>query len=182
MPSNTVHEALTHFYKITYLEPNFKNRKLLVKAKVGKLPIYMPNFSLLKNIYLHDINHMITKYPLTWKGEFELSAWEVAAGGWEKNYIAWYLCLMGLAFGTFTFPKAIWVAYKRGMRQTNACFLVSNQEETQHTLLEVLEKRMLENKELTKSEIRIFLSFIFWCLASSIIFWGPFVLILRGFI
>ena len=182
MPSNTVHEALTHFYKITYLEPNFKNKKLLVKAKIGKLPIYMPNFSLLENIYLHDINHMITKYPLTWKGEFELSAWEVAAGGWKKNYIAWYLCLMGLAFGAFTFPRAIWAAFKRGTKQTNACFLLSNKEETQHMPLEILESRILTIKEHTKSKTYIFMSFIFWCIVSTFLFWGPFVCLLALFI
>lgn len=182
MSSKTVQEALTHFYKITYLEPNFRNRKLLVKARIGKLPIYMPNFSLLKNIYLHDINHLITKYPLTWKGEFELSAWEVGAGGWKKNYIAWYLCLMGLALGSFTFPGAIWVAYKRGKKQTNACFLVSNKAETEQIPLEALERRMLENKALTTGEPRIFMEFIFWCLISLIIFWGPFALILLLFI
>ena len=182
MPSPTVHEALTHFYKINNLEPNFKNRKLLIKAKVGKLPIYMPNFSLLKNIYLHDINHMVTKYQLTWKAEFELSAWEAGAGGWGNNYIAWYLCLMGVAFGTFTYPKANWLAYKRGVRQTNACFLFTNQEETKHIQLEVLEKQMLENKEITKSEFSIFLSFIFWCFVASVIFWAPFVLLFMLFI
>lgn len=177
MSQQTVHEALEAFYLQTNLALNFSNKHLLVKAKIGRFPIYMPNFSLLSNIYVHDINHMITGYKLTWKGEFELSAWEIAAGGWGKNYVAWYLCLMGVALGVFSFPKALWIAYKKGSQQTNAHFLVNSKEQILQLSFDELQQQMLTQKPITNSESRNFCFFLFWCFISLILFFGPFLLL-----
>ena len=177
MSQPTVHEALEVFYQQTNLAPNFKNKHLLVKAKIGRFPIYMPNFSLLSNIYVHDINHLITGYQLTWKGEFELSAWEIAAGGWGKNYIAWYLCLMGVALGVFSFPKALWVAYKKGTKQTNAHFLVNSKEHIKQLTFDDLQQQMLTQKPVKEGQKRSLGTFLLWCILSLMLFFGPFVML-----
>jgi ubiquinone biosynthesis protein Coq4 len=37
-------------------------------------------------VRLHDLHHLVTGYPTDWKGELEISAWEIA--GSCRGYVA----------------------------------------------------------------------------------------------
>jgi hypothetical protein len=61
---------------------------------------------------------VLTEYPTTWRGEFEISAWEVA-GGIRRYWAAWLLDLLGFACGLVVFPRAVYRAFVRGRHSTN---------------------------------------------------------------
>jgi hypothetical protein len=67
---------------------------------------------------LHDLHHIATEYPTTWKGEAEIGAWELASG---CAYYFWAWVLNGAAalVGLLLWPRATVLAFRRGRRCTN---------------------------------------------------------------
>jgi hypothetical protein len=57
---------------------------------IGPVTIPFPNFSWRRAaIQRHDIHHMLTGYPFTMRGEFQVATWEFAAGRyphWARHY------------------------------------------------------------------------------------------------
>lgn len=172
MSEKTAFEALQDFYKETGLEPYFQNRSILVKVRIGRFYILFPNFSLLKNIYLHDLNHLITPYKPNWKGEFELSAWELAAGGWKTYWIAWYLCLTGTGIGIFIYPRAMWKAYKTGIGQTNTCKVVHTKNDLHSISFDELKTKVLTYQPRRENRFFSFVKFLAWGFLSTVLFWA----------
>ena len=83
---------------------------------VGKFQINLPNIP--SRVYVarfHDIHHVLTGYPATWKGEAEIGAWEIATGC-RTYWIAWFLNAGAALLGLFIWPRAVWKAFKRGRR------------------------------------------------------------------
>ena len=78
-----VEHALNDFYdRHGYGEGGGINKKWDM-IKFGSISLPLPNLeSRRNNIYLHDINHLVTGYDTTWKGEGSVTSWEVATGGW----------------------------------------------------------------------------------------------------
>ncbi len=74
---------------------------------VGKFPIYLPNTqSRVFVVRFHDIHHVLTGYPATWKGEAEIGAWEIATGC-RSYFVAWFLNAGAVAIGALLWPKAV---------------------------------------------------------------------------
>lgn len=86
-----------------------------VDLKIGPIPVPFPNTaSRVKAVRYHDLHHLLTGYDTDWRGEFEISAWEIAAGC--KNFAAaWVLNLGGIAGGVFTSPVRTFRAFVRGL-------------------------------------------------------------------
>ncbi|PYS76753.1 MAG: hypothetical protein DMF66_12990 [Acidobacteria bacterium] len=52
-----------------------------VKLKLWRMPIWFPNTEGRRRaVRFHDVHHVLTEYPTTWRGEFEIAAWEIATG------------------------------------------------------------------------------------------------------
>lgn len=100
----TVAQAMQDFYnKHNYGDEGGINEKY-AWMKFGFFSIPVPNVeSRRKNVYLHDINHIITCNDTTWKGESALSAWEIASGGWKNIYVIWICAAATKARGTTIF-------------------------------------------------------------------------------
>lgn len=79
-------------------------------------PIKVPNTaSRVKVAKFHDIHHVLTGYGANWKGEAEIGAWEIATGC--RNYfIAWFLNAGAVFVGLFMYPRAVFKAYRRGLK------------------------------------------------------------------
>lgn len=90
-----------------------------MKVKLGRIPLAFPNTEGRRRaVRFHDVHHVLTEYPTTWRGEFEIAAWEVATGirgSWE----AWLLDLLGFACGLIVFPRCVHRAFLRGRRSAN---------------------------------------------------------------
>ena len=91
-----------------------------IKVKVWRLPVWLPNTEgRRKAVRLHDLHHIVTEYPTTWRGEAEISAWEVGGGGLRRYYAGWLLDLMNIAQGLLINPRGLYRAFMRGRRSAN---------------------------------------------------------------
>jgi hypothetical protein len=90
-----------------------------VKMKAGPAPIWFPNtVARVRAVRFHDIHHVLTEYPTTWKGEAEIGAWEVATGC-AAHYQAWLLDLLAFAVGLVINPRGVYRAFMRGRQSRN---------------------------------------------------------------
>ena len=90
-----------------------------VKMKAGPVPIWFPNtVARVKAVKFHDLHHVLTEYPTTWKGEAEIGAWEVATGC-AAHYQAWLLNLLAFAIGLAINPRGVYRAFMRGRHTRN---------------------------------------------------------------
>lgn len=89
-----------------------------VDFKLGPLPFPFPNSpARVRAVRYHDLHHVLTGYATNIVGEFEISAWEIAAGC-KSMAAAWVLNLGGLAAGIFRAPKRTFAAFVRGRRES----------------------------------------------------------------
>jgi hypothetical protein len=87
-----------------------------VDFKLGKLPFPIPNTAgRVRAVRFHDLHHVLTGYDTTTVGEFEISAWEVAAGC-KSFAAAWALNLSGMFAGVLVAPARVFRAFERGRR------------------------------------------------------------------
>lgn len=81
---------------------------------IGPVTIPMPNFSWRRAaIQRHDLHHMLTGYPFTMRGEFQVATWEFAAGRYP-HWGATLLLLPLVVIGLLWSPTAIWRAFMKG--------------------------------------------------------------------
>jgi hypothetical protein len=87
-----------------------------VKLKLGPLSGFMPNTSArVAAVRFHDLHHLVTGYQTDWRGEFEISAWELAAGC-GRFHAAWWLNLGGMNAGLLVCPRRTLSAFLLGRR------------------------------------------------------------------
>ena len=83
---------------------------------IGPLTLRFPNFGWRRRaIAAHDLHHLMTGYPMTMRGEFQLAAWEFGAGRyphWGATLFCGPLILLGLLWS----PAAMWRAFRFGRR------------------------------------------------------------------
>jgi len=82
--------------------------------ELGPLPLPIPNGpARVAALRYHDLHHILTGYETDWRGEFEISAFEVGAGC-GRFWFAWLINLGGLAAGLALQPRRTLRAYARG--------------------------------------------------------------------
>lgn len=91
-----------------------------VDFKLGPIPMPFPNTKgRVRAVGYHDVHHVLTGYATDIIGEFEISAWEIAAGC--KGFgAAWVLNLSGMGGGLVRAPRRVFRAFMRGRRQKTA--------------------------------------------------------------
>lgn len=89
----------------------------LVRLRFGPLTVTLPNTAGRKKaVPLHDLDHVLTGYPAgSWRGEFAISAWEIAAGC-GRFLTGWAINLGGFAAGSLAYPRTTFAAFVRGRR------------------------------------------------------------------
>ncbi len=86
----------------------------------GPVPYSVPNPTARSEaLRVHDLHHPITGYGADWRGEAEISAWELGSGGGGRYAYAWFIALFGLLTGLIALPRATWHAFVRGCRSHN---------------------------------------------------------------
>ena len=111
-------EARNHFFDESgFSEDQYSDR--FVRLKFGPIPFLFPNTSARQRaVKVHDLHHVLTEYGTNWKGESEISAWELGSGC--KDYIAaWVLNGLGLMMGMVIAPQRVVTAFLRGRRTGN---------------------------------------------------------------
>lgn len=113
----TLREARDRYFSANGFGPNGGYDDKWVDFKLGPLPFPFPNTAArVKAVRFHDLHHVLTGYETDIVGEFEISAWELAAGC-KSMAAAWVLNLGGLAAGLFRSPRRTFAAFVRGRRQ-----------------------------------------------------------------
>ena len=114
-------DAINEFYNRNNFGDDGGVSKKWVWFKFGFISIPLPNLeSRSQNIYLHDINHLVSGYEANWRGESSIAGWEIASGGWGKAYFPWLLTLWAMGIGVIFYPKSTFQAYKKGLLMYNA--------------------------------------------------------------
>lgn len=112
--ASTLREARTLYFTVNGFGPNGGYDDAWVDFKLGPVPMPFPNTKArVRAVRYHDLHHVLTGYDTDIIGEFEISAWEIAAGC--KGYVAaWQLNLGGLFAGALVAPRRIFQAFRRG--------------------------------------------------------------------
>jgi len=118
-PGLTLGEARARLFALGGLGEDGGYGDAWVVLKLWRVPLAFPNTEGRRlAVRFHDLHHVLTEYPTTWRGEFEIAAWEVA-GGIRRYWVAWLLDLLGFACGLVVFPRAVYCAFVRGRHSTN---------------------------------------------------------------
>ena len=121
-PEMTLGEARAQLFALSGFAPDGGYQDAWVKLKLWRIPLAFPNTEGRRRaVRFHDLHHVLTEYPTTWRGEFEIAAWEVA-GGVNRYWEGWLLDLLGFAAGLFVCPRALYRAFVRGRRSRNLYF------------------------------------------------------------
>jgi hypothetical protein len=112
-------EARARLFALGGLDADGGYKEAWVKLKLWRIPLAFPNTEGRRRaVRFHDLHHVLTEYPTTWRGEFEIAAWEVANGvGWYWE--GWLLDLLGFGCGLIVFPRSVYRAFMRGRRSAN---------------------------------------------------------------
>lgn len=90
-----------------------------VHLRIGSWRVPFPILRRSGPIILHDVHHMLTGYPPTWKGEAEVAGWEITSGGCGWHLLYWLDRLSFLAVGLLAAPLATVRAMARGLHAHN---------------------------------------------------------------
>lgn len=83
------------------------------------VPLVFPNFDARRAILVaHDVHHLLTGYPTTWRGEGEIGGFEIASGC-RRFWAAWMFNLGGFLFGLVIAPARTFRAFVRGRHCRN---------------------------------------------------------------
>jgi hypothetical protein len=116
----TPRDLLPAFYKQYNLGNDGGDDRPYVKVEfTPKIFVYFPNFDARrKAVFKHDIHHIATGYPSTFKGETEISAWELASGC--RHYrVAVVLDLHAMMIGMLYNPAGVYRAFIKGRHTRN---------------------------------------------------------------
>lgn len=119
-PEMTLGEARAEYFRRSGFGADGGYSERWIKVKVWRFPIWFPNTEgRVRAVKLHDLHHVLTEYPTTWRGEAEISAWELGSGGLNRYWVGWWLDLMSAAQGLIVNPSGVYHAFLRGRRTKN---------------------------------------------------------------
>jgi hypothetical protein len=118
-PDDTLAHARDDYFRANGFGPNGGYDDDWVDFKLGPIPMPFPNTPSRKRaVRFHDLHHALTGYATDVRGEFEISAWEVASGC-ADHVAAWQLNLGGIVGGLLVAPRRTWRAWVRGRQSRN---------------------------------------------------------------
>jgi hypothetical protein len=119
-PEMTLRDARDLHFARSGFPPDGGYDERWIKVKVWRVPVWLPNTpGRRRAVRLHDLHHVLTEYPTTWRGEAEISSWEIASGGLRRYWAGWVLDLMNVAQGLVVNPRGAFRAFARGRRSRN---------------------------------------------------------------
>jgi len=111
----TMLEARNRYFEVNGFGKNGGYDDAWVDFKLGPIPMPFPNTAgRVRAVTFHDLHHIVTGYDTDTRGEFEISAWEIATGC-GGFFTAWGLAFGGLGMGALFFaPRRTFRAFLRG--------------------------------------------------------------------
>ncbi len=119
MEATTVRAARAAFFARNGFPADGGYDEAWSQADFGALHYAVPNSDWRRRaLRLHDLHHVVTGYGIDWRGESEISAWELGSGAGRQPW-AWVIALWGLFVGITLLPIDTFRAFVRGRRSTN---------------------------------------------------------------
>ncbi len=114
-----VREARARYFAENGFGDGGYDARFVVLRVAGVPALAFPNTKQrVRSVRIHDVHHVLTGYPTTWRGEGEIAAWELASGC-GAHWAAWHLNLWAALIGLFIAPRAIGRAFRRGRASRN---------------------------------------------------------------
>jgi len=111
----TLREALAEFRRANGLAAD-EAAKPYWTCRLGPFTLRLPNFRWRRRAILaHDLHHVLTGYPCTMRGEFQMAAWEFGAGP-MPHWGAAMFCLPLILIGLVWSPRRMIRAFRAGRR------------------------------------------------------------------
>ncbi|HUR98126.1 MAG TPA: hypothetical protein VMZ26_08695 [Pyrinomonadaceae bacterium] len=165
-PDMTLRDARELYFRLNFGGDGGYDERW-IKVKVWRIPIWLPNTAgRVAAVKLHDLHHVLTEYPTTWRGEAEISAWEIGAGGLKHYYAGWLLDLMNIAQGLVVNPRGVYRGFMRGRRSSNL-FATEFGDELLAAEVGEYRERLKLNDQPADPGVRDYAAFVFWILASA---------------
>jgi hypothetical protein len=185
-PDMTLRDARVRYFALNNFGADGGYGERWIKVKVWRVPIWLPNTEGRRRaVRLHDLHHIVTEYPTTWRGEAEISAWEVASGGLRRFYAGWLLDLLNIAQGLIINPRGAFRAFLRGRRSRNLFGEVFDDALLSRRVGEMRRELLLEHKggqANATASARDVAAFVAWALMSALSYTvavgGPLALLL----
>lgn len=113
-PSVAAKDALQAFYARNSLPADGGSAARRWSIDIAGLSIPLVNFAWRSRaLPVHDLHHLLTGYPCSPSGEFEMAAWEFAAGRYPHPG-ATAFCLPLVGMGALLRPRRTFLAFVRG--------------------------------------------------------------------
>jgi hypothetical protein len=144
--TQTPRELLPGFYKQYHLNDDGGQSSAYVKIEfTKKIALYFPNFDARrKAVFKHDVHHIATGYTSTFKGETEISAWEIASGC-RHYWVAWVLDMHAVMIGVLFNSRGVYKAFVKGRRTKNLYRDVFTDEQLMEMPISEIKENMLLN-------------------------------------
>jgi hypothetical protein len=169
-PESTLREARERYFELNRFDGGGYEEGW-VKMRAGPIPIWFPNtVARVKAVRFHDLHHVLTEYPTTWRGESEIGAWEVATGC-AAHYQGWLLNLLAFAIGLAINPRGVYRAFMRGRRSRNLYRLTFSDELLSRKVGDMRRELNLDTPPAPPASADR-KAFIFWSFASAATFAG----------
>ena len=118
-PEFTVRQARQDFFADSGFPTDGGYDDDWAEADFGPVRYRVPNINARSAaLRRHDLHHLATGYTTDWRGEAEISAWELGSGVGVYAY-AWLIALWGLFTGLLLHPTPTIRAFLRGRHSRN---------------------------------------------------------------
>ncbi len=119
-PHQSLQRARLDFFDHAGFGPSGGYDEPWAEADFGSFRYRVPNGAArARALQVHDLHHVVTGYATDWRGESEISAWELGSGGPGPQPYAWVISLWGLFVGLLTMPERVFRAFVRGRGSRN---------------------------------------------------------------
>jgi len=175
-PEMTLGQARARYFELNNFGSDGGYEERWIKVKVWRFPIWLPNTAgRVRAVKLHDLHHVLTEYPTTWRGEAEISAWELGSGGLKKYYAGWILDILNLAQGLVVNPVGLYRGFMRGRRSKNLFSTQFTDEILTHRVGEYRQLLDLESvpEKPTLSDKLIFVTWVVVSVAAYLVAIAP---------
>ena len=164
-PEMSLGKARSRYFELNGFPVDGGYEERWIKVKMWRIPVWLPNTKgRRKAVRLHDLHHIVTEYPTTWRGEAEISGWEIGGGGLHRYYAGWILDLMNVAQGLVINPRGLYRAFLRGRQSGNLYRSEFSDELLNHSVGEFRRRlRLYEQSRPASFQDR--LAFVFWAMA-----------------
>ena len=178
-PQMTLDDARDLYFSLNGFGPDGGYQDRWIKVKVWHIPIWLPNTEGRRRaVKLHDLHHVLTEYPTTWRGEAEISAWEIGSSGLRRYYAGWLLDLMNIAQGLVVNPTGVYRGFMHGRRTSNLYDLEFDDELLRGRVGDFRERLGLDQRSESHPGFIDHVAFVFWVLASAFTYIGVVMLAL----